>query len=507
MDTLPLEVFLMVWDELELSAKASLSQCSKTLQALTKSHLYKGAAQSVLFAIKHPNESVSLAILSNYFQSNECFSLKTTYSIPEVSPRGRHGEIHRSYRSVRRCEMDILALSVALNRTNIFDFLLRHTPLFNTSSLEQNALDTASISSLCVALAYRKDQAAMAILEYGSPNPKGSHYATALHYAAAANLPLVIDHLVRLFQVDINHGDHTGDTPLIYAIASPNSDRLLIRQLITLGAITNKLSPCQGQYISPLSIACETNQWSIAMEILERGGDASGRTEIMLDFLSLHQPLRPLSRVCFAPIDYPAGTEGQRKAVINEILRRGADPNVSTMYNDRSEPLLSHLIRRKRDYEAICLLKCQKLDIEKTDSEDMTSLERALCTKHGRTNVAQLLLRRGAQISITTSQEITALMRRLWRATIPSQIYDLLQTHKTFAQCYQIVYKHFSSISPCDRDIHMEEFLNGCPAPMSRLIQSMGNNLLQDFNILNEMKNQFESDEYRPRHAAHHRSD
>lgn len=54
----------------------------------------------------------------------------------------------------------------------------------------------------------------------------------------------------------------------------------------------------------------------------------------------------------------------QRQAVIKELIKAGADPNMSITYNHKDQPLVVRLIGKKQVWEATCLIEDERYVID-----------------------------------------------------------------------------------------------------------------------------------------------
>ncbi|KAI1857241.1 uncharacterized protein JN550_013376 [Neoarthrinium moseri] len=437
-------------------------------------------------------ETFSMLFLDRCRKSNVSLQVADIRDIWNVRPQLSDAVFGISCRVSRPSNITLLASALLQNHTRIFNWLLHHQDEIGIIDTRPFDASSEQISpywpALFVALAYRRQMAAMKLLDHGASPTAVMSGITALHLAAAGGLLEMIKRLVQHYGFDTNQPDDRGHTPFIYALSSPRVSKDLLGGLIRLGADVNKPTICRGQYLSPLSIAIIVHRWDLVMELLNHGADAGGKMEVMLDQQG-RQPTKPLSCACFTSQDYPQGTRGQREVVIGRFLEEGGDPNMLITYNNESQPLLIRLTRMKREWEAARLLASPLLKVNERDRQGMSALDWALCTKHGRPTLAKLLLQHHAQLPLSTIREITTLMNRLWRA-VPCQLYDLLRRNPKFFPSYQILYKHLSGISPVDKGRYVEEFLRGCPAPVARRIEQAGQALLINKVLLECMKQQ-----------------
>ncbi|KAI1847469.1 hypothetical protein JX265_013961 [Neoarthrinium moseri] len=426
-------------------------------------------------------------------KSNVSLQIADIQEIWNVRPRRSDDVFGMSCRVSRSSEITLLASALLQNHTKIFNWLLHHKDEIGIIDIRSSDAVPEQIlphwTALFVALVYRRQKAAMKLLDHGAPPTAVKSGITALHLAAAGGLLEMLKRLVQHYGFDINQPDDRGDTPLIYALSSPRVGKKLLGSLIRLGADVNKPTICQAQYLSPLSIAIMVHRWDLVMELLNSGADAGGKMEVMLDQQG-RQPTKPLSCACFTPQDYPQGTNGQRKAVIARLLEEGGDPNMLITYNNESQPLLIRLIRMKREWEAAHLMASPLLNVNERDRQGMSALDWALCTKHGRPTLAELLLQHHAEPPLSTIRGIASLMTRVWVAA-PCQIYDLLRRNPKFFPSYQVLYKHLSNIAPVDKGRYVKEFLRGCPAPVARRIEQAGQVQLNNNVLLECMKQSF----------------
>ncbi|KAI1839797.1 hypothetical protein JX266_013991 [Neoarthrinium moseri] len=438
-------------------------------------------------------ETFSMLFLDRCRKSNVSLQIADRREIWNVRPRLSDDVFGISCRLSWSSEITLLASALLQNHTRIFNWLLHHKDEIGIIDIRPSDAVSEQIlphwTALFVALVYRRQKAAMELLDHGASPTAVISGITALHLAAAGGLLEMLERLAQHYGFDINQPDDRGDTPLIYALSSPRVSKKLLSSLIRLGADVDKPTICQGQYLSPLSIAIMVHRWDLVMELLSYGADAGGKMEVMLDQQG-RQPTKPLSCACFTPQDYPQGTNGQRKAVIARLLEEGGDPNMLITYNNESQTLLIRLIRMKREWEAAHLMSSPLLNVNGRDRQGMSALDWALCTKHGRPTLAKLLLQHHAQLPLSTTRDIASLMTRVWGA-VPCQSYDLLRRNPKFFPSYQVLYKHLSNIAPVDKGRDVEEFLRGCPAPVARRIEQAGQVQLNNNVLLECMKQSF----------------
>ncbi|KAI1839771.1 hypothetical protein JX266_014018 [Neoarthrinium moseri] len=358
-----------------------------------------------------PTGKLSIEFLDRYSKFNGSLDIKDIRPCWDVGPRRSEEHFGRSYKTHSFWRMNLLASDLLQGRTKIFEWLLQHRDDIGTVDLI-DAIDPQPSTRrnppyrppLFVALACRRENSAIALLKHGASPAAGVSGTSVLHVAAAGGLPRSITRLVQHCGSDINQPDDRGNTPLIYALSSPYGNRDVLRALIGLGVDINKLTTCGDELLGPLSIACINSRWDMVMVLLENGADAKGG-RMMLGH-QCRQPALPLYWACIARENYPEGKKTRRQAVIKELLKEGADPNMSITYNHRDQPLVVRLISMKRVWEATCLIEDEHYVIDQRDPHDMTALQWTLSTEHGRPVLAWPLLQRGAKVPAVTSHEL-----------------------------------------------------------------------------------------------------
>ncbi|KAH6658602.1 ankyrin repeat-containing domain protein [Truncatella angustata] len=436
MNRLPPEIILMIARVCKISSLATLCRCSKYFSDLSTPILYaKDIAStrplSIAFALQLENEDVSVPILRKAKAANA--NLETQHSITLLDPTPRHYDIFfRGFKTFKYHRSTLLGIAISRGLDQTVNFLLDGGAHIDAIvDREINHLDVLGEprlwTPLFIALTTRNRHVAMKLLDRGASLDALGSGLNALHIAAAANLPELIQRFSKEYPFDANIQDVNGDTALAYAIYSPYSDVALLSLLVRLGANVNFLIVYHGQHISPLSIACMSGRWDLAIELLHRGADATGCREVMVDG-SGPGPLHPLRSACSRDIYHKAEVGTKRRTLIEALLNQGADPN---RQGHTGEPLIVELVRKKLGTCLQYLLQDGRLYIEQTDAQGKTALAWALSTEHGAPDLGALLLKHRANVPSSSAQTILKFVHDIWNARMPMDIWNLLSHHKT----------------------------------------------------------------------------
>ncbi|KAI3326543.1 ankyrin repeat-containing domain protein [Xylariaceae sp. AK1471] len=311
----------------------------------------------------------------------------------------------------------------------------------------------------------------------------------ALHISAAADLPDIMEYLVKVKGMDPNAGDRFGDTPLIYAITSPYATEKSIAHLSALGANLTKVTSVADRSWSPLAIAMKCERWELAEQLLHKGAVPKQTT-----YAGLNHPL------LLALLVKSSRNRRIRKRILPKLLAK-VDPNMEVSDSQRIGSLLSILVERKLRWETELLLRTGRVDVKSRDSSGRTPLERALSPSSGSTEIAALLLQHGARVPQEPITEILRLTNIICQTPHAMIIKETLDYNKALAPLFQLLFNHCSSLTSKDQDAIIMNFVDGCPPLMKAMIRKMNPHKLTNQDVLNEMKEQFEFTEERPRKA------
>lgn len=164
--------------------------------------------------------------------------------------------------------------------------------------------------------------------------------------------------------------------------------------------------------------------------------------------------------------------------------------------------LLSTLVYRNLHWEIKLLLSAAHVDVETSDYSGLTPLGRALSPSAGSPEIAAVLLHHGARIPENAGAEILRLVRNICQTPYATVVKDILNYNKMRGPIFQLLFNHYSSLNPEDRDKVVTEFLISCPAWMVDIIKQLNGQKLTSNIILDKMKDQFEIIAARPRKAS-----
>ncbi|KAL0929598.1 ankyrin repeat protein [Colletotrichum truncatum] len=466
MPSIPLEVAWHIYSQCDLHTQSVFPCCSRAWHTFFNPILYRDnvrhhGSSSVFKAIaKCKDETITLATLRAAHKGGASFNISTPMVLPELCSN--------TFFSVTP-----LYLAASLGRGQIVTFLLDHGADID------GVLDYQLRTPLFISLINKDAATSMILLRRGACLESSSFGINALHQAAAAGLKDVVTYLVDERGLDIDEGDSNGDTPLIHSLLSPTPDDIILH-LKNHNVDINKPTSIDMWHVTPLSMACEEGMFAVARSLLEAGADATGSGDTLVDGADPYFGLFvqfPLELALLATTERAEGrTLAQKRRLLEQLLKSGADPNVMVCISERSNwtgPLLLKLIRMKRRWEAEFLLSTGLVDIDKCDSRGVTSLTWALSTSHGDSRMASALLRRGARPDPAALRRVITKVGLLSQATNYWGLVTILTREPKLLTVFQILYGYCFHTSLRGRNPTASSFLRESPRPVIRLITEM----------------------------------
>ncbi|KAI0377996.1 ankyrin repeat-containing domain protein [Hypomontagnella monticulosa] len=258
---LPDELWLKIVSDLDFRGLASLARLNRQLYRVTNDRLWRSFGDSkgaVDFAATHP--------------SIDILKLAAHYDL------WRHYDFERPLRQA--CSLghtEIVAWLLDDNaQVNIHPFLMRDTEILAVQ---------AYYSALYAALKNGHEEVALMLLSRcavhhftirisGSQDiepPYWFAFTTALHLAAANNLPQVVDYLLQTRRMSVDQQDSQGRTPLYYTIEK-NGQASMLEKLIKHGADIDATPITKyNRYPGPLCAALKIGRYDLATILLDAG--------------------------------------------------------------------------------------------------------------------------------------------------------------------------------------------------------------------------------------------
>uniref|UniRef100_L2G4S9 Ankyrin repeat protein n=1 Tax=Colletotrichum fructicola (strain Nara gc5) TaxID=1213859 RepID=L2G4S9_COLFN len=298
---------------------------------------------------------------------------------------------------------------------------------------------------LFISLLSQDAETSMILLRRGARLESPEFGINALHQAAAAGLTEVMTYLIEEKGLAVDKVDSNGDTPLIHSLLSP-SPETAITHLARFDVDVNRPTTIDTWRMTALSMACEDGMFSAAPSRGRRYGRV-GRLAVCI------------SARC-----------------------------------NWTGPLLLKLIRMRRRWEAEMLLSSGVLDIDKRDSNGVTSLDWTLSTCHGNPLMASILLRRGAK----TNDAVLCGLSKLWRladARDDWSVITLLTREPKLLKIFHVVYSHCFWVASQRGDAVASRFLQDSPQMVIRLVTEMLKNgiSLTKTGVLSMLRNKKEA--------------
>ncbi|KAH7363525.1 ankyrin repeat-containing domain protein [Plectosphaerella cucumerina] len=272
----------------------------------------------------------------------------------------------------------------------------------------------------------------------------GSLFANKLHWnsvpdplivAAASGLSSVVRHILESDENAVNSLDANGRTPLYYAVASPLRTVATVEELLRNGADVAIWFDSHGTPCSLTTYACLNGLFHLMRRLLEyREGD-----DLQSLLLAVLKAKAKAVR---------GGTKAQKRLLINELIRRGADPNGLVPVVGASEgsmPLIVELsLTSKLGLET--LLKTEGVDVDVKDPSGRTALSWVLSEEHCDPLAADLLLRHGAKLQPYSCSWIT----RTLRFSTLDRLEWLLLRKRDAVKAFRILHKYCATHTNMD---------------------------------------------------------
>ena len=258
-----------------------------------------------------------------------------------------------------------------------------------------NARGTSGLSPLTLAVGFGSPAAVAMLVDAGANlNPEGGAL-TPLHLswrdAAIARLLLA-----QGANVEAKSG--RGRTPLLVAASAANTTTDMITQLLEKGANVNA---ADNGGITPLIAAASTGNTAVAKLLLEHGAEPNvtakdGPISTALQGAATNSDVE-LTRLLLArKVDLTAVSPDGSGRAKNGVISFG---HVTAL----------HLAAAGRDVEVVRLLLEAGAPIDALDMRGMTPLMFAVATDNPEPRIAQLLVAKGASLTIATPQGETAI--------------------------------------------------------------------------------------------------
>ncbi len=294
-------------------------------------------------------------------------------------------------------------LSLAAQQTpladNAFHEAIRNDNLTGLKALVAergaNARGTSGLSPLTMAVGFGSPAAVTTLVDAGANvNPEGGGL-TPLHLAwrDAAITRLLLAHGANL---EAKSG--RGRTPLLIAASSANTTTDVVAQLIDKGANVNA---ADNGGITPLIAAAATGNSAVARLLLEHGAEPNitakdGPISTALQGAATSSDVE-LTRLLLArKVDLTAVSPDGSGRAKNGVIAFG---HVTAL----------HLAAAGRSAEVVRLLLEAGAPIDALDMRGMTPLMFAVSTDNPEPRIAQLLVSKGASLTIATPQKETAI--------------------------------------------------------------------------------------------------
>lgn len=239
-----------------------------------------------------------------------------------------------------------------------------------------------------------------------------------LFYASLFGFIEVVEELIHVRGVDVDHVDESSRTGLLAAIHEDKHE--LMEYYLQRDADINKAS---NLGINPFHVAASKGNRDTVKSLLEMGADltiatSNGRTA--LGFACKKGHLKVVQFLLEKGADLHVTTQSGWTAlaaacasghleIVRLLLERGADIKVTT---DQTETLLI-LASREGHLQVVELLLEKGSDLAVADKDGWTALAMA-CVK-GHLEIVRLLLGRGAEINITTNRIESPLALACWK--------------------------------------------------------------------------------------------
>ncbi len=258
-----------------------------------------------------------------------------------------------------------------------------------------NARGTSGLSPLTMAVGFGSPAAVAMLVDAGANvNPEGGGL-TPLHLAWR---DAGITRLLLAHDANLEAKSGRGRTPLLIAASAANTTTDVITQLLEKGANVN--APDNGG-ITPLISAAATGNTAVAKLLLEHGAEPNitakdGPISTALQGAATNSDVE-LTRLLLArKVDLTAVSPDGSGRAKNGVIAFG---HVTAL----------HLAAAGRSVEVVRLLLEAGAPIDALDMRGMTPLMFAVATDNPEPRIAQLLVSKGASLTIATPQGETAI--------------------------------------------------------------------------------------------------